>query len=97
MSKVKDGAKPYEVPPRCMVYALQQPFKDEKDQLQEQQIIVPLDVNEISEWCNNLLVVPKPDGKVWLCLDPARQNQVLIRPVQRGSTTNDIFPKLTFS
>ena len=46
------------------------------------------------EWCNSFIVVPKPNGKVRLCLDPARLNQVLIRPVHRGPTLNDILPKL---
>ena len=38
---------------------------------------------------------PKPYGKVILCLDPARLNQAIIRPVNRGPTISDIFPKLT--
>ena len=41
------------------------------------------------------MVVPKANGKVWLCLDQARLNQVLIRPIHRGPTLNDILPKLT--
>ena len=40
------------------------------------------------------MLVPKANGKVRLCLDPARLNQALIRPVLRGSTLNDILPKL---
>ena len=40
------------------------------------------------------MVVPKTDGKVWLCLDPAWLNQVLIRPVHRGAMLNEILPKL---
>ena len=39
-------------------------------------------------------MAPKANGKVRLCLDPARLNQVLIRPVHRGPTFNDILPKL---
>ena len=41
-----------------------------------------------------LVLISKPNGKVRLCLDLARLNQALIRPVHRGSTLNDIFPKL---
>ena len=40
------------------------------------------------------MLVPKANGKVRLCLGPARLNQVLIRPVHRGPTLHDIFPKL---
>ena len=46
------------------------------------------------EWCNSFVLVSKPSGKVRLCPDFARVNQALVRPVLRGSTLNDIFPKL---
>ena len=48
----------------------------------------------MSEWCNSFVLVPKANGKVRLCLDPAWLNQALIRPIHRGSTLNDIVPKL---
>ena len=51
-------------------------------------------MDETFEWCNSLILVPKANGKVRFCLDPARLNQVLIRPVHRRPTFNDIFPKL---
>ena len=38
--------------------------------------------------------MPKPNGKVRLCLDPARLHKALRRPVHMGPTLNDIFPKL---
>ena len=41
------------------------------------------------------MLVPKANGKVRLCLDLVRLNQVLIRPIQRGPTLNDILPKLS--
>ena len=44
--------------------------------------------------CNSSLLVPKANGKVWLCLDPARLNKVLIRPIHRGPTLNDILLRL---
>ena len=32
--QLKPDSKPYQLPPRCVAYALQKPFKDELDQLQ---------------------------------------------------------------
>ena len=52
--------------------------------------IVPLGMDETLEWCNSFVLVPKVNGKVRLCLDPARLNKSLIRPVHRGPTLNDI-------
>ena len=57
-------------------------------------IITPLGVNERAEWCNSFVLVPKANGKVRLCLDPVRLNQVLIRPIHRGPMLNDILPKV---
>ena len=66
----------------------------ELERLQEQDIIAPLGVDQMTEWCNSFVVVPKANGKVWLCLDPVQLNQALIRPIHRGPTLNNILPKL---
>ena len=92
--RVKEGSCPYQASPRTVMYTLQQPIKEEPDRLQKQQIIVPLDVAETSEWCNSLILVPKANGKMWLYLDPARHCKVLIRPVHRKVTLNNILPRL---
>ena len=40
--QLKPDRKPYEVPPRCIAYVLQKPFKEELQHLQELDIIPPL-------------------------------------------------------
>ena len=90
----KPDSKPYQVPPRHVAYALQKPFKEELEHLQELDIIAPLEVDEMAEWCNSFVLVPKANGKVLLCLDPVQPNQALIRQIHRGPTLNDILPKL---
>ena len=92
--QLKPDSKPYQAPPRHVAYALWEPFKEELRCLQEMDIITPLGIDETMEWCNSFVLVPKANGKVRLCLDPARQNQALIRPFHRGPTLNDILPKL---
>ena len=91
---VREGSHLYQAPPRRLVYALQEPLKDVPDRLLTLQIIVSLDVDEMSEWCNSFVLVPKANDKVQLCLDPARLNSILIRPVHRDVTLNDILPRL---
>ena len=54
----------------------------------------PLGDDKTAEWCNSFVLVPKANGKVRFCLDLTRLNQVLIRPIHRGSMLNDILPKL---
>ena len=84
--QLKPDSKPYQAPPRHVAYALQEPFKEELRCLQEMDIITPLGIDETTEWCNSFVLVPKANGKVRLCLDPAWLNQALIRPVHRGPT-----------
>ena len=92
--QVKPDSKPYQAPPRHILYVLQKPFQEELEGLQQQDIITPLGVDEIVKWCNSFIFILKAKGKVRLFLGPARLNQVLIRPVHRGPTLNNIFPKL---
>ena len=87
--QVKDDSWSYQAPLRRVAYILQEPLMEELDRLQKQLIIVSLGVDQTSEWCNSLDLVPKVNGKAWLCLDQARLNKVLIRPVDRGLILND--------
>ena len=69
-------------------------FQGGAEKATKQDIIAPLGVDKTAEWCNSFVLVPKTNGNVRLCLDPAWLNQALMRPVQRGPTLNDILPNL---
>ena len=58
-------------------------------------IMTPLGVVEMAEWCNSFVLVPKANGKVRPYLDPAQLNQAVIRLVHKGLTLNDILLKLS--
>ena len=45
----------------------------------------------VQQLCNSI----QANGTVHLCLDTAGLNQVFVRPIYRGQSINDIFPKLT--
>ena len=94
--QVKLDSKPYQALPRHIAYALQKLFKEEMERLQQQDIITSLGIDKIAEWCNSFILIPKPSGKVWLCLDPGRLNQVFMRPVYRGPTLNYIIQKINY-
>ena len=68
--QLKPDSKPYQVPPKHVVYVLQKPFKEEVECLQKMDIFTPLGVDEMAEWCNSFVFLPKANGKVRLCLDP---------------------------
>ena len=92
--QMRQDSYPHQAPPRRVSYALQVQLKEELDRLQKQQIIVPLDAEEISEWCSSLVLLPKSNSKVRLCLDPSRLNNVIKRPIHRGTAINNILPRL---
>ena len=78
-----------------MVYTLQEPYKGKLKGLKRQQIIDPLGMDEICKWCNSFTLVPKVNGKVRLCLDPARLNKVIISNIKtHRPTMYDILPRL---
>ena len=56
---------------------------------------MPLGIDETAEWCNSFVEVPRLNGMVSLCFDPARLNQELIWPIHRVPTLNGIICKLT--
>ena len=92
--QLKPDSKPYQAPPRHVAYALQKNIQRHMDRLQRMDITMPLGVDEMAEWCNSFVLVPKANGKVRLCLDTAWLNHALIRLIHRGPTLNDILPKL---
>ena len=69
--QLKLDSKPYQAPPRHIAYVLQKLFQEELQRLQELDIITQLGVEETAEWYNSFVLVPKANGKVQLCLDPA--------------------------
>ena len=53
--------------------------------------------DEAFQWYNSYVLVPKPNGCVYLHLDVARLKQVLTRLVHIGWRVNDIFKELVNS
>ena len=62
--QVKNHSWPYHVPLRNIVYAFHETPKEELERLKEQDIIVLLGMDEMFEWCNSFVLVPKRNGKV---------------------------------
>ena len=46
-----------------VAYALQEPFTKELGRLQDQQILIPVRLDETEEWCNSFVIVPKPKAQ----------------------------------
>ena len=57
------------------------------ERLQEQQNLAPVGVEEMTGGCNSFVTVPKHNGILQFCLDPARLNQTHIRPIHKAPNT----------
>ena len=55
---MEDGSPTYQATPGRLAYALLEPLKEELWWLKWQQIIIPLGMDDTSEWCNNFMPVP---------------------------------------
>ena len=58
-------------PPRKIPSAMVEPLRKEIDYMLDLGVIQKLDINEATDWCHNLVLVCKPNGKLRVCLDPA--------------------------
>ena len=64
--KLREKSKPIFLKERQVPYALQEAVEEELDNLERDNIITRVDT---SDWGSPLVVIPKPDGTVRLCVD----------------------------
>ena len=75
--EIDEHAKPVQLPPRKVPESLKQPLKSHLDELVALGVIELVEVP--TEWVSSIVVAPKPNGKIRLCLDPRPLNQALMR------------------
>ena len=74
---VKPDVVPIVCSPRRVPDALQNSLKEGLDRMESMKVIRKLDINEASDWVHALVLVVKPNGKLYVCLDPCTLNAVL--------------------
>ena len=57
-------------------------------------VIRKLDINKATDWCHNLVLVRKPNGKLRVCLDPHTINKALRFNIHNAHTFQDIVSNL---
>ena len=67
-----------------------QPLKDEIDRMIQLGVIQKLDINQATDWCHNLVLVRKPNGKLRVYLDPRSINKALRFNVHNSKTFQDV-------
>ena len=81
-------------PPHKIPQAMVKPLKREIDRMLELKLIQKLDINEATDWCHNLVLVRKPNGKLRVCLDPCTINRALQFNVHNARMFQDIVSNL---
>ena len=67
--------------------------KEEIERMLQLDVIEPVD--ETTEWCSPIVVVPKADGRVRICVDLTKLNQAVRREVYQMPTVEETLGSLT--
>jgi predicted aspartyl protease len=79
--ELEQDAQPYAISsPRRIALPLLPKVKEALEQMVDQGVIRQLDPNEPSKWCAGMVVVPKPNGSVRICVDLSELNKSVVRP-----------------
>ena len=70
-----DGVLPMQDPPRRVPVPLRESLKNVLDDLVQQDILAP--VQQPTPWVSSMVVVPKKDGQLRICLDPRELNKAI--------------------
>ena len=93
---LKEGAIPYQSPPRRVPVALQDPFVEELGCMECQGTITKLDKSITPEWLNSFdhSQQGSPNLPLHICLDPTPLNDAIIRPIKHSNTFDEVSHKL---
>ena len=76
--KLKPDTKPHAIStPRRVSVPLLSKVKEELSRMEQMEIVSTVD--EPTEWCAGMVVVPKANGKVCICVDPTKLNKSILR------------------
>ena len=92
--QLKEGATPFCLTtPRRVPLPLMKKVQEEIKRMEQLDVIEPVD--EPTEWCSPIVVMPKADGRVRRCVDLTRLNQAVRREVYQMPTVEETLGSLT--
>ena len=94
---LKEGAIPYQSPPRRVPVALQDPFIEELGCMECRGTITKLDKSIAPEWLNSFVITHRqgsPDLLLCMCLDLTPLNDAIVQPIKGSNTFDEVSHKL---
>ena len=71
------GSTPYAITtPRRVALPLMPKVKEELQRMEKLGVISKVDVP--TDWCAGMVVFPKPDGRIHICVDPTKLNDSVL-------------------
>ena len=86
--KVDPSVKPVIHPPRKVPISMKEKVKKELLRMESEGVIKKQ--TEPTDWVNSMVVVPKPTGKVRICIGPRDLNKAVLREHYPMKTIEDI-------
>ena len=90
--KVDPSVKPVIHPPRKVPISMKEKVKSELLRMESEGVITKQ--TEPTDWVNSMVVVPKPNGKVRICIDPRDLNKAVLREHYPMKTIEDILTEI---
>jgi hypothetical protein len=92
--ELKADVKPVRLfSPRPIAAGLRKAAKDEIDQMLDKGVIEP--VEQATDWCSGLTIVPKPNGKIRMCVDLTNVNKGIRREIYPLPRVSDMLSNLS--
>ena len=92
---VDETVKPVAQPPRRVPFGLRAKVEEQLDQLLAADVIEP--AMGPTPWTSPVVIVPKPNGEVRLCIDMRRANEAMIRERHPIPTVEEVIHELNQS
>ena len=93
--KLKENSTPHAISaPRRVAQPLLPQVKQELERMERIGVVRKLDDNEVSEHVAPMVVVPKPGGKVRICVDLKKLNENVVRPRHVLPSVDETLAKL---
>ena len=90
--KIDKHSKPVVHPPRRVPVTLRSKLKDELNRMEQLNVIER--VHEPTNWVNSMVIVTKPNGKLWICIDPRDLNKAIKREHYPMRTIEEVVTRM---